>query len=269
MVRLERLKKTYAGVPILRDISLEIPAHGMYGIIGKSGAGKSTLLRIMSLLEKPDEGAVFYHTTRVDLLRGAALRAQRRRIGLIFQQFHLFSSRTVFGNVAYPLEIARYARKDAYARVLHLLHLVGLADKAQARISTLSGGQKQRVAIARALAAEPAILFCDEATSALDPQTTQSILTLLKNVQCSLRLTVVLITHQMEVVRDLCDRAAVLHEGEIVEEGRVTQLFAAPRRLITQQLLSGCSFASFAKSEPFHRMSSGACAVHAIDKAHW
>jgi len=202
----------------VHDISLEIPSNTIYGIIGKSGAGKSTLVRLVGLLERPDSGEVHYDGKRVDDLPKKELIDQRRKIGMIFQNFNLFSSRNAAGNIAYPLEIAGVPKNKIHDRVQELLDLVDLTGRENAPISTLSGGQKQRVAIARALANNPNILFCDEATSALDPQTTRSILALLGDLQKRMNLSIVMITHQMEVVRDVAEHVAVLENGSVVEE---------------------------------------------------
>ncbi len=241
-ITLEHVSKTYlAGdekIEAVRDNCLTIPENKIFGIIGKSGAGKSSLVRLMSLLEAPDAGAVYYDDRRVDNLSKAALIAQRRKIGMIFQNFNLFSSRTAGRNVAYPLEICGMGKREAEDRVREMLALVGLEDRADAPISTLSGGQKQRVAIARALAAKPDVLFCDEATSALDPQTTRSILALIREIQAKMKLTVVMITHQMEVVRDACSQVAVIDGGGVVEQGSVEDIFTYPKSPVTKEFLS-------------------------------
>ncbi len=239
MIVLDNVTKHYPPVRAVDGVDLSIPEGSVYGIIGKSGAGKSTLLRLMSLLERPDSGRVLYRGDRVESLSGDALIARRRRIGMIFQNFNLFSSRSAAGNVAYPLEISGVPRRTIDRRTGELLDLVGIADKRDARMSELSGGQKQRVAIARALAAEPEVLFCDEATSALDPQTTRAILGLLRGLRDRLGLTVVMITHQMEVVRDACDRVAVLNDGRVAEEGSVREVFASPKAPITREFIGG------------------------------
>jgi len=249
-IKLNNLVKTYdKGTPkevkAVRGISLDIPSNHIFGIIGKSGAGKSTLVRLISLLERPDEGEVLYNEKRVDNLEGKELIQRRRRIGMIFQNFNLFSSRTAGENIAYPLEICGEAsRVDIERRVKDLLEIVGLADREDAPISTLSGGQKQRIAIARALANNPDILFCDEATSALDPQTTHAILDLIRKIQQTMNLTVVMITHQMEVVRDACSRVAVVNEGCIVEQGTVEDIFLHPQTEVTKDFLSHISQSS-------------------------
>ena len=219
------------------NISLEIPSHTIFGIIGKSGAGKSTLVRLISLLEPVDSGEIYYGDSRVDTLTGKLLRNQHKKIGMIFQNFNLFASRTAAGNIAYPLEIAGMPKRAIAAKVEEMLHVVGLEGRGNARVSTLSGGQKQRVAIARALAVSPDILFCDEATSALDPQTTRSILELLKRLQKDMNLSVVMITHQMEVVRDCCQQVAVIDNGAVAETGSVREIFSAPKSEVTKDFL--------------------------------
>ena len=237
-IRLRNLKRNYASLHAVDDVSLDIPSNTVYGIIGRSGAGKSTLVRLVSMLEKPDQGEVYYDDKRVDNLSKEELIKERRKIGMIFQNFNLFSSRNAEDNIAYPMEICHMDKEYIRKRTEELLALVGLEGRGKAAISTLSGGQKQRVAIARALAVKPEILFCDEATSALDPQTTRSILALIKEIQKKMNLTVVMITHQMEVVRDACDRVAVLDAGHIVEEGPVSDIFASPKSDVTKDFLS-------------------------------
>ncbi len=243
-IKLESLKKTYTShqddkieIHAVDDVSLDIPENTIFGIIGKSGAGKSSLVRLVSLLEKPDSGEVWYGDKRVDNLSKKELIAWRRKTGMIFQNFNLFSSRTAGKNVAYPLEIAKVPKDRIRAKVKEMLELVGLADRENAPISTLSGGQKQRVAIARALATEPGILFCDEATSALDPNTTRQILNLIKEIQKKMNLTVVMITHQMEVVRDACERVAVIDNGRVVESGLVKEIFTNPKTQTTMDFI--------------------------------
>lgn len=246
-IELHNLEKTYRTrksgkaspeIHAVHDISLSIPSNGIFGIIGKSGAGKSTLVRLISLLEAPDSGTIMYNGNRVDNLTSRELIECRRHIGMIFQNFNLFSSRTAGQNIAYPLEICHAPKEQIVKRVDELLKLVDLADRKDAPISTLSGGQKQRVAIARALANKPDILFCDEATSALDPQTTKSILSLIRKIQAQMNLTVVMITHQMEVVRDACSLVAVVNEGSIVEQGTVDDIFLHPKTEITKEFLA-------------------------------
>ena len=237
MIRLVNVNKRYGELQAVDNISLEIPSHTIFGIIGKSGAGKSTLVRLISLLEPVDSGEIYYGDFRVDTLTGKLLRNQHKKIGMIFQNFNLFASRTAAGNIAYPLEIAGMPKRVIAAKVEEMLHVVGLEGRGDARVSTLSGGQKQRVAIARALAVSPAILFCDEATSALDPQTTRSILELLKRLQKDMSLSVVMITHQMEVVRDCCQQVAVIDNGAVAETGSVREIFSAPKSEVTKDFL--------------------------------
>lgn len=242
MIKLESLQKTYRtaqrDVIALRDVSLEIAAGEIFGIIGHSGAGKSTLIRLLNRLETPDTGRVMIDNTDVLALDESALRAFRQQVGMIFQHFNLLSSKTVAENVAFPLRIAG-GKPDAEirVRVAEMLDLVGLADQGDKYPSQLSGGQKQRVGIARALANRPRLLLCDEATSALDPQTTQSILQLLLDINQRLGLTIVLITHEMDVIRTICDRVAVLDGGRIVESGPVTQVFLHPQHLTTRRFV--------------------------------
>lgn len=244
---LDNLVKTYKGVndscdvTAVKGVSLHIPSNKIFGIIGKSGAGKSSLVRLISLLENPDSGSVFYDNKKVDNLVGKDLLLQRRKLGMIFQNFNLFSSRTAGQNIAYPMEICGFSKKQIDVRVDEMLELVGLSDKKNAPVSTLSGGQKQRIAIARALSTKPDVLFCDEATSALDPQTTKSILSLIRQIQERMNLTVVMITHQMEVVRDACDLVAVLNDGEVVEQGSVDDIFIHPKSEVTKDFLANIS----------------------------
>jgi D-methionine transport system ATP-binding protein len=237
MIDLKGISKHYGAVSAVKEVDLSIPSGGIYGIIGKSGAGKSTLLRVMSLLESPDQGEVYYGDERVDTLAGKELLARRRKMGMIFQNFNLLGSRNVTGNISYPLEIAGQHKKQIQERVDELLELVDIRDKRKARLRELSGGQKQRVAIARALAVNPEVLFCDEATSALDPQTTRSILALIRELRDKLSLTVVLITHQMAVIRAICGEVAVLEEGRVVERGTVENVFDNPRTAAAKELI--------------------------------
>ena len=244
---LDNLVKTYKGVndscdvTAVKGVSLHIPSNKIFGIIGKSGAGKSSLVRLVSLLETPDSGCVMYDDKRVDNLVGKDLLLQRSKLGMIFQNFNLFSSRTAGQNIAYPMEICGFSKKQIDVRVDEMLELVGLSDKKNAPVSTLSGGQKQRIAIARALSTKPDVLFCDEATSALDPQTTKSILSLIRKIQERMNLTVVMITHQMEVVRDACNLVAVLNDGEVVEQGSVDDIFIHPKSEVTKDFLANIS----------------------------
>ncbi len=235
----EHLGKHYAGAQAaaLEDVSFSVARGEIFGIIGRSGAGKSTLLRTINMLERPSTGQVRVDNVAVGGLDEDGLVLLRRRIGMIFQHFNLLSAKTVFENVALPLRVAGLPRTEIAPRVTALLALVGLADKAQVYPATLSGGQKQRVGIARALVHRPEILLCDEATSALDPETTESILALLRDINRQLGLTVVLITHDMAVIRQACDRVLVLDQGHVAELGTVRQVFAEPRAAATLALL--------------------------------
>lgn len=216
---------------------MQIPKGAIYGILGRSGAGKSTLIRCLNLLERPTSGRILVNGQDITQLNKAALRDYRLRTGMIFQHFNLLHARTVADNVAVPLEIAGVPRAAREARVRELLELVDLSEKAAAFPSQLSGGQKQRVGIARALAARPEVLLCDEATSALDPETTASVLALLADINQRLNLTIVLITHQLEVVKTICDHAALLEQGEIVESGKLADLLVTPWSRLRQSLL--------------------------------
>lgn len=218
-----------APVEALKNISIAIPQGEIYGVIGRSGAGKSTLIRTINGLERPTGGDVVVDGVAINRLDEAALRDQRRRIGMIFQHFNLLSSRSAFDNVALPLELAGLPRAAIRTKVLDLLELVGLSDKKDRYPIELSGGQKQRVGIARALATDPRVLLSDEATSALDPETTRSILRLLGQVNARLGVTIVLITHEMTVIKEICHRVGVIEAGRIIEEGRVSDVFAHPR----------------------------------------
>ena len=241
MIRLENVSKTFTDsnkeVHAVNNVSLTINDGDIFGIIGFSGAGKSTLVRCINLLEKPTEGKVFVDDAEITALSGKELRKARKKIGMIFQHFNLMPSRTVFGNVAYPLRGSGLSREQIADKVHRLLELVGIGDKAEAYPKQLSGGQKQRVAIARALANDPNVLLCDEATSALDPQTTKAILRLLKNLNEKLGITVVIITHEMAVVKEICDRVAVMEHGRVVEQGEVFNVFADPRQEITRSFI--------------------------------
>jgi len=245
MIRLEHVSKTYRSaqgtVEAVRDVSLQIAKGEIFGVIGFSGAGKSTLVRCINLLERPESGKVFVAGEDLTALDARALRERRKRIGMIFQHFNLFRSRTVWENVAYPLKHAKRPREEVTARVASLLELVGLTEKAKAYPSQLSGGQKQRVGIARALANGPTVLLCDEATSALDPQTTLSILWLLKDLNRKLGLTVVIITHEMRVIKSVCDRAAVMEDGAVIESGTVFELFSGPKTETTRSFIATTS----------------------------
>ena len=219
------------------DVSLTIQDGEIFGIIGFSGAGKSTLVRCINLLERPTNGTVVVDGKEMTALSPKELRLARRKIGMIFQHFNLMPSRTVFGNVAYPLQGQGLSKQAIQNKVRKLLKLVDIADKETAYPSQLSGGQKQRVAIARALANDPKVLLCDEATSALDPQTTKAILTLLKDLNQKLNLTIVMVTHEMAVVKEICDHVAIMEHGQVVEQGEVFSLFADPKQPITQNFI--------------------------------
>ena len=242
VIRFQQVQKSYAvggcEVAALHPLDLEIRAGEVFGIIGHSGAGKSTLIRLINRLEAPSGGQLHVDGQDVAALDGDGLRALRRRIGMIFQHFNLLSSRTVAQNVAFPLELAGEPRARIDARVAELLERVGLSGHAGKYPAQLSGGQKQRVGIARALATDPKILLCDEATSALDPQTTASVLALLADLNRELGLTIVLITHEMDVIRRVCDRVAVLDAGHLVESGAVTDVFLHPRHPTTRRFVS-------------------------------
>ncbi|MDN4161482.1 methionine ABC transporter ATP-binding protein [Nocardioides abyssi] len=225
-------------VTALDHVDLDVRAGEVLGVVGYSGAGKSTLLRLVNALDRPTAGTVTVAGREVSSLSERALREVRRDIGMIFQQFNLFASRTVWGNIAYPLTVAGVPKDQHRERISELLHFVGLADKAHTHIEQLSGGQKQRVGIARALATDPRILLADEPTSALDPQTTGEVLALLRRVNEELGITIVLITHEMEVVRTLADRVAVMEAGRVVELGDTYDVFAAPQHPATQRFVS-------------------------------
>ena len=245
MIRFEHISKRFSDgkrtVEAVKDVSLEIEKGSIAGIIGFSGAGKSTLARCINLLERPTEGRVIVGGTDLTALSEKQLREQRKKIGMIFQQFNLFASRTVHGNIAYPLEHRGIPKAEIRKRVHELLDLVGLKDKEDAYPAQLSGGQKQRVAIARALASNPEVLLSDESTSALDPQTTKSILHLLKDLNQKLGITIVVITHEMQVVKEICDKVFVMDGGRVVESGDVFQVFSCPRETITREFVRSTS----------------------------
>ncbi|MDG6882167.1 Methionine import ATP-binding protein MetN [Phocoenobacter uteri] len=230
--------KTIKTIKALNDVTLNVPKGTIYGVIGSSGAGKSTLIRCVNLLERPTCGKVVIGDKELTQLKERELILARRKIAMIFQHFNLLSSRTVFENVALPLELSHLSKDQIKNKVNDLLELVGLADKKEAYPSNLSGGQKQRVAIARALANDPEVLLCDEATSALDPATTQSILELLKEINTRLGLTILLITHEMEVVKRICDRVAVIDKGELIETGTVSEVFSNPKTALAKRFIA-------------------------------
>ncbi len=262
MIRVEHISKTFrtgnGEVEAVKDISFSIEKGEIFGIIGLSGAGKSTLVRCLNLLERPEEGKVLIDGIDLMELSPAGLRQQRRDIGMIFQHFNLLMQRNVVDNVCFPLEIAGMKKREARGRALELLAQVGLSDKAKAYPAQLSGGQKQRVAIARVLASQPKILLCDEATSALDPQTTRSILSLLKEINRELGITIVVITHQMAVVREICSRVAVMDHGRLVEEGTIEEVFDAPKTEEAKQLIADTYDAAAWNPGFFENRSKGA-----------
>jgi D-methionine transport system ATP-binding protein len=241
-IRFENVSKTFTSgkrlVTAVDNVSLDIPSGEIFAMIGYSGAGKSTLLRMINGLERPTSGRVLVHGAEVSALPERQLRAVRADVGMVFQQFNLFRSRTVAGNVAYPLKVAGWPAAKRAARVGELLDFVGLADKAKHYPDQLSGGQKQRVGVARALASGPSVLLADEATSALDPETTKDVLSLLRSVNTEFGVTIVAITHSMSVVRALADRVAVLANGAVVETGTVFDIFANPRSDISRNFVS-------------------------------
>lgn len=233
MIRLEHVTKKFKSkgneIIAVNDVSLQIEKGEIFGIIGFSGAGKSTLVRCINLLEVPTEGAVYFEGTDLVKTGTKELRKYRQKIGMIFQQFNLLAQRTVLDNVCYPMEIAGTSKKEARIRAQELLTMVGIADKANAYPSQLSGGQKQRVAIARALSTNPQVLLCDEATSALDPITTRAILQLLKDINKKMGVTIIVITHEMRVVEQICDRVAIMSKGKVEEQGTVREVFLSPK----------------------------------------
>ena len=241
MIEIDHAVKTFDDgrreVHALRDVSLRVEKGDIYGIVGFSGAGKSTLLRLVNGLEKPDSGTVRVAGQDISALGSRELLRLRRRIGMVFQQFNLLERKTVRHNVALPLLLAGTPRQEAERRVKDVLRFVELEDKENAYVSQLSGGQKQRVGIARALATSPEILLCDEATSALDPQTTESILLLLRRVNREMGVTILLITHQMQVIQMICNKVAVMEHGKIVEEGSVLDVFGMPRQEVTRRFV--------------------------------
>lgn len=241
MIILQQLSKNYTtqdgSIPALQDINLHISAGEIFGIIGKSGAGKSTLIRCVNLLERPSAGQVIVHQQNLMSLSTAELRQARRKIGMIFQHFNLLNSRTVYDNIAFPLELAGGSSKGMDEVIMPLLELTGLTHKKNHYPAQLSGGEKQRVAIARALAPKPHVLLCDEATSALDPETTTSILQLLKGIRDKLNLTILLITHEMSVIKACCDRVGILQKGKLIEENEVGEFFAYPKTEIAKNFI--------------------------------
>ncbi|WP_170074772.1 methionine ABC transporter ATP-binding protein [Paraclostridium dentum] len=242
MILLKNISKTYTShnnsVDAIKDVNLNIKEGEICGVIGFSGAGKSTLVRCINLLEIPTSGQVFVDDKELTAMSQKELREARKNIGMIFQHFNLMKSKTVFKNVEYPLKGSGLNKGETKQKISELLELVGLSDKANNYPNQLSGGQKQRVAIARALANDPKVLLCDEATSALDPQTTQSILKLLKDINKKLGLTIVIITHEMKVVKEICDKVAVMESGNIVEDSELIQIFTKPQAKVTKDFIS-------------------------------
>jgi len=242
MIKLNNITKIFTlpdkKLTALDNVSLHVPKGQICGVIGASGAGKSTLIRCVNLLERPTQGAVLIDDVDLTQLSEAELVKTRRQIGMIFQHFNLLTSRTVFENVALPLELENKSKAEIQEKTTALLALVGLSDKHNVYPANLSGGQKQRVAIARALASDPKVLLCDEATSALDPATTQSILKLLKEINRTLGITILLITHEMEVVKRICDQVAVIDKGRLIEQGTVSEIFSNPKTELAQEFIS-------------------------------
>ena len=240
-ITLNAISKHYSAkngtVEALKNVSLSIPQNEIFGVIGLSGAGKSTLVRCINLLERPDTGEIIINGENLLNLGSEELRLRRQKIGMIFQHFNLLEQQTVLNNVCFPLEIRGIPRKERREKAMELLEKVGLAEKAEAYPSQLSGGQKQRVAIARVLANEPDILLCDEATSALDPETTKTILGQIKTIHDTMGITVVIITHEMKVIQEICSSVAVLENGEVQEIGTVSELFANPKSRAAKRLL--------------------------------
>ena len=241
MIKLENIDVTFKqGVKVVnavKNVSLHVEPGDIYGIIGYSGAGKSTLVRTINLLQRPTKGNVVVNGVDLLKLKPKGLRAARKKIGMIFQHFNLMNTLSVFDNVAFPLKKSGKTKSEIEQKVLSLLELVGLEDKVNSYPRQLSGGQKQRVAIARALANDPDVLLCDEATSALDPKTTYSILELLKKVNVQLGITIVIITHEMQVVKEICNKVAVMEEGEVIEQGSVLEIFTNPERDLTKDFI--------------------------------
>lgn len=241
MIELKGLTKVYGrgskAATALSELNLSIKKGEIFGVIGHSGAGKSTLIRCINLLERPTEGEVWVNGVNLTELNQRQLQVQRRKIGMIFQHFNLLSSATIYENIAFPLRLAGTTGREIDRKVKELAALVGLEDHLKKYPAQLSGGQKQRVGVARALASDPDVLLCDEATSALDPQTTDSILRLLLDINRKFNLTIVLITHEMHVIQTICDRVAVIHGGGIVEQGDVAEVFLKPRHEVTKEFI--------------------------------
>ena len=270
MIEIQKLTKTFStsdgNVEALKNVSLSIADGEIYGIIGMSGAGKSTLVRSINLLERPTSGKILIDGRDIGSLKEAELREERRNITMIFQDFNLLMQRNCLKNVCFPLELAGVKKSEAVKRATELLGLVGLSDKLKSYPAQLSGGQKQRVAIARALATQPKILLCDEATSALDPQTTQSILSLIRDIHDRLGITVIVITHQMSVVEQICTKVAIMDGGVVAEEGTVSEVFSAPKSNAAKRLVYPEGYEQSAAAEEGERIIrvvfNGANATH-------
>lgn len=271
MIELRHISKTFTtknlDIHAVKDVNLEIKAGEIFGVIGFSGAGKSTLIRCINLLERPTKGEILIDGKDMMKLSDKELRDTRKKIGMIFQHFNLMRSRSVFQNVAFPLKDSGLSKAEIEKKVMELLALVDLSEKRDAYPSELSGGQKQRVAIARALANDPKVLLCDEATSALDPQTTRSILKLLKEVNQRLQITIVLITHEMSVIKEICDRVAVMEAGVVVESGSILDIFAHPKAQVTKDFISSTSALSrvyemIEQNVPITSLQKGQWMVH-------
>jgi len=259
IIEIKNLSKTFGTgenlVAALHDVNLQVLPGDIFGIIGLSGAGKSTLVRCINLLERPDEGEVLFHGKNLMAVSEKELRQQRRKISMIFQSFNLLDQRTNLDNICFPLELAGTPRKEARKRAMDLLETVGLPDKANAYPVQLSGGQRQRIAIARALASNPEVLLCDEATSALDPQTTDSILKLLQKINRERGITVIIITHQMSVIEQICHRVAILDRGEVAEVGSVEDVFSNPKSRAGRKLVSPSAALPLPEDMPIARIA--------------
>ena len=259
IIEIKNLSKTFGTgenlLAALHDVNLQVLPGDIFGIIGLSGAGKSTLVRCINLLERPDEGEVLFHGKNLMAVSEKELRQQRRKISMIFQSFNLLDQRTNLDNICFPLELAGTPRKEARKRAMELLETVGLPDKANAYPVQLSGGQKQRIAIARALASNPEVLLCDEATSALDPQTTDSILKLLQKINRERGITVIIITHQMSVIEQICHRVAILDRGEVAEVGSVEDVFSNPKSRAGRKLVSPSAALPLPEDMPIARIA--------------
>lgn len=258
IIEIKNLKKIFKSknneITALDNINLQIFEGEIFGIIGLSGAGKSTLVRCMNLLEKPTKGNVIFDNNDLSTLKHKELLKIRQSIGMIFQQFNLLMQRNALDNICFPLEISGISKKEARIKAIELLKIVGLEDKANSYPSQLSGGQKQRIAIARAIATNPKVLLCDEATSALDPNTTNSILSLLKQINKQLKITIVIITHEMSIIEQICERVAIIDKSTIAEIGKVSQIFSNPKSEIAKQLIFSNSIYKPFETKNFYRI---------------